>query len=195
MGNRVQRIGLGLLSLGLLGVVACAPDSLSPPAVEVRPNALMEQVQVDEPLDGPALVQDRQADPVSSKPLSPLRGEALKPFFPQSVTPYEQVYSEVSPFLVVAKLMQNGQEVAVLSINERSLSTASVPQASRPKGTFTLAGYPAVQPDAATTTVWVGDRFQVKIQSRSDTFTAQERQVWLQKFDLAGLERLEPAPK
>jgi hypothetical protein len=36
----------------------------------------------------------------------------------------------------------------------------------------------------------VGDRYQVKVLSRSPSFTKVERQSWIQKFDLNGLSKL-----
>jgi hypothetical protein len=42
----------------------------------------------------------------------------------------------------------------------------------------------------------VGDRYQVKVLSRDQAFTASDREAWLQKFDLNGLNNLAAtAPK
>ena len=40
------------------------------------------------------------------------------------------------------------------------------------------------------TAVLVGDRFQVKVLSRSPEFTVSDRETWLAKFDLKGLSKL-----
>ena len=54
-----------------------------------------------------------------------------------------------------------------------------------------IDGYPAVTQGSKTTALLVNDRYQVKASSKSDAFSASDREAWLNKFDLAGLAALD----
>ena len=54
-----------------------------------------------------------------------------------------------------------------------------------------IDGYPAVTQGSKTTALLVNDRYQVKASSKSDAFSAGDREAWLEKFDLAGLAALD----
>jgi hypothetical protein len=109
-------------------------------------------------------------------------------FFPQSANGFERVYSQEKPGTAEAKLQREGKEVALLSI----FDTISNPDATTKfKGSpKTIAGYPAQQIGNSQTALLVADRFQVKAISRDPSFTATDRETWLQKFNLSGLAQL-----
>ena len=85
-------------------------------------------------------------------------------------------------------MKRGGTNVAVLSIND----TASSPSAKSKfkQSSQTIAGYPAVSQGQNITAILVGDRYQVKVQSRDPSFTQSDREAWLKRFNLAGLSRL-----
>lgn len=118
-----------------------------------------------------------------------LKGSTFNQFFPASDGAYEVVPSQEKQGFAEYKLKQDGKTVAMLSIND----TASLPAAAAKYANTsdTLAGYPAVQQGATGTGILVNGRYQVKVLSRDDAFTPEDRAAWIEKFDLSGLSQLE----
>lgn len=116
------------------------------------------------------------------------RGGTFNQFFPSSQDSYDVVPSQEKAGFAEYKLKQNGETLAMLTIND----TISVPAAAAKyeNATETLAGYPAVNQGTTMTGILVNGRYQVKVLSRSDAFTQADREAWIQKFDLAGLAQL-----
>lgn len=119
------------------------------------------------------------------------QGSTFNQFFPGSQGAYEVVPAQEKKGFAEYKLNQNGQTVAMLSIND----TTSLPAAAAKYATATekIAGYPAVNQGTLATGVLINDRYQVKVLSRSPSFTQEDRVAWIQKFDLKGLARLKGA--
>lgn len=116
-------------------------------------------------------------------------GGTFNQFFPASEGGYEVVPSQEKRGFAEYKLKQDGKTVAMLTIND----TISLPAAAAKydSASETLAGYPAVQQGATATGILVNGRYQVKVLSREDGFTAADRAAWIQKFDLQRLAQLE----
>ena len=116
-------------------------------------------------------------------------GSNFNRYFPSSTGSYTRVYSQEKQGFAQAKLNKDGQEVAILSISDtlnNPTATAKFKQSGQK-----IAGYPAVNQGSKSTAILVGDRYQVKVRSKDDSFTEEDRQDWLSKFDLRGLSRLE----
>lgn len=115
-------------------------------------------------------------------------GSSFNRFFPQSSNGYERVYTQEKKGFAEAKLKKGGKEVAVLSIAD----TLNAPNAVSKfkQSTKVISGYPAVNQGKTGTAILVGDRFQVKVFSRDNSFTEEDRQAWLSRFDLRGLSKL-----
>ncbi|MGB3207822.1 MAG: hypothetical protein WBB28_22795 [Crinalium sp.] len=115
-------------------------------------------------------------------------GGQFNKFFPSAGGGYQRVYTQEKQGFAEAKLKRGGTDVAVLSIND----TASSPSAKLKfkQSSQTIAGYPAVSQGQNITSILVGDRYQVKVQSRDASFTQGDREAWLKKFNLGGLSRL-----
>lgn len=118
-------------------------------------------------------------------------GGTFNQFFPDADGNYSVVPSQEKKGFAEYKLKLDGKTIAMLSIND----TVSLPAAAAKydRSSETIAGYPAVQQGATTTGILVNGRYQVKVLSRDDAFTAEDRAIWLQKFDLQGLSQLEAA--
>lgn len=118
-------------------------------------------------------------------------GGTFNKFFPGSTGTYEVVPAQEKKGFAEYKLNQDGKTVAMLAIND----TAGLPtSAAKFKGsTEKIAGYPSVEQGTTATGILVNDRYQVKVLSRDPSFTRDDRIAWLQKFDLRGLAKLEPA--
>jgi 3D (Asp-Asp-Asp) domain-containing protein len=119
------------------------------------------------------------------------KGGTFNQFFPAAEGDYTIVPSQEKQGFAEYKLKQNGTTLAMLTIND----TTSVPAAAAKyeNATETIAGYPAVNQGTTATGILVNNRYQVKVLSRDPSFTQEDRVIWLQKFDLAGLATLEGA--
>ncbi len=117
-----------------------------------------------------------------------VNGSKLNRYFPKSGSGYSVVPAQEKKGFAEHKLNRGGKTVAVLSIND----TISTPTAASKykQSTKKISGYPTVEQGSTITGVLVGDRFQVKAQSRDASFTPQDRTAWIKKFDLNGLSTL-----
>jgi hypothetical protein len=118
-------------------------------------------------------------------PKKAVSGGKFNQYFPQSGNGFTRIYVQEKAGFAEAKLEKGGKTVAMLSIND----LASNPTAAQKYSSSTqkIGGYPAVQQGANATAVLVGNRYQVKVQSRDPSFSASDRQAWIQKFNLNGL--------
>lgn len=116
-------------------------------------------------------------------------GGTFNPFFPGVQDNYDVVPSQEKAGFAEYKLQQEGETLAMLTIND----TISLPEAAAKyeDTTMTIAGYPAVEQGSTATGILVNGRYQVKVLSRSDSFTTADREDWIQRFDLAGLSQLD----
>jgi hypothetical protein len=117
-----------------------------------------------------------------------VRGGELNRYFPKNQNGYQVVYTQEKRGFAQAKLKQNGQEMALMSISD----VANNPTATKKfqDSQQTLRNYPVVNQGSKATAVLVNNRYQVKIVSRNETFDENSRQEWLKKFDLKTLAEL-----
>lgn len=155
------------LSLFLLVTACAAPSTAPPPSTEAPQTSTQQPTQVSG---------------------EPLAGGQFNQFFPDASGDYKRIFAQEKTGFAEAKLKQDGKDVAVLSIND----LANNPSAAKKfqDSSKTIAGYPAVERGKTQTAILVRDRFQVKVQSRDDSFTPSDREDWLAKFNLQGLSQL-----
>jgi hypothetical protein len=164
------------LSAVLLLSTGCT--ALAPPEA---PSARFEQVQQD--------TAARKAPDAVAK--EAVQGSSLNAFFPRTVAGYEDydiVPAQEKKGFAEFKVNQGGVNVAMLSINDTLSNPAAATKYE--SSTRDIQGFPALDIGKNGTGVLVGDRYQVKVQSRSDGFGAEDRDAWLQKFDFKGLAQL-----
>ncbi|MDX2241886.1 MAG: hypothetical protein NW224_14465 [Leptolyngbyaceae cyanobacterium bins.302] len=156
-----------LLSVSLL-TVACAPEAPS----------RYDQVQKETSQKGSTAVAKEAVN-----------GSKFNRYFPKSQAGFSVVPAQEKRGFAEHKVNQGGKNVAVLSVNDTVSNPAAATkfQQSRTR----IGGFPAVEQGQTGTAVLVGDRFQVKAQSRDPSFTQQDRAAWIQKFDLNGLSNLQ----
>ena len=120
-------------------------------------------------------------------------GGTFNPFFPASEGEFKVVPSQEKKGFAEYKLKRDGETLAMLTIND----TISLPAAAKKyaDATDSLAGFPMVKQGTTTTGILVNGRYQVKVLSRSEAFTAADRTTWLEKFDLDGLTELKADTK
>ncbi len=142
------------------------------------PPSEFDQAQQESTQSGAAAVAD-----------TAVSGGSLNQYFPQPAEDYDLVYAQEKTGFAQAKLKQAGTEVAVLSIADiRNNPDAAQKYADSAE---TLGGYPLAAQGNTGTGVLVADRFQVKVQSRAESFTEGDRQAWLEQFNLDGLAALD----
>jgi hypothetical protein len=116
-------------------------------------------------------------------------GSSFNKFFPPSDNNYERVFTQEKNGFAQAKLKQNGVEVAMISVFDTLSNNSTVDDFQNTSDT--IKGYPSVEKGANSTAVLVNNRFQVKITSRDVSFSQKDRILWLEKFNLDGLSKLQ----
>ncbi|MCL2923423.1 MAG: hypothetical protein MGF17_02025 [Trichodesmium sp. MAG_R04] len=129
--------------------------------------------------------QSKTERPSQAKQVS---GGSLNKYFPSSSGGYRLNYAQEKKGFAQASLKKDGKEVAVMSINDISASSTATTKFQN--SSKKIGGYPAVEQGTKTTAVLVGNRFQVKAQSKVSSFTPSDREAWLKKFNLSGLDGL-----
>ncbi len=130
--------------------------------------------------------QDSSKKGVTAVAKDATQGSEFNKFFPRAANGYARTFSQEKKGFAEAKLNKDGKNVAMLSVND----TTGIAGSAKKYETATekIAGYPATNLGNQTA-VLVG-KYQVKVQSRDPSFDKTDRQAWLQKFDLKGLEKL-----
>lgn len=129
--------------------------------------------------------QDRDASAIVQEAKS---GGSFNRYFPGEQNGYKRVYTQEKKGFAEAKLKRDGQELAVMAISD----TLNNPTARNKfqSSSENINGYPTVNQGSKSTALLIGERYQVKISSRNESFTESDRKAWLGKFDLQGLARL-----
>lgn len=133
----------------------------------------------------PSQTQNVQDQKLPSKAVS---GSKLNRYFPAGGDGYNRVFTQEKSGFAEAKLNRGNKTVAMLSINDLAGNPSAATKFKQ--STQKIGGYPAVKQGNTTTAVLVANRYQVKAQSRDTSFSAEDRQNWLQKFNLSGLASL-----
>ncbi|MBW4682547.1 MAG: hypothetical protein KME19_21005 [Microcoleus vaginatus WJT46-NPBG5] len=177
--SRLHRILAPLLLCVLLLVTACT-EAKAPSRWDAAQQTSTQKQRPQQPKDGAVPGQ-----PVAGKPVT---GGNFNKFFPKGSAGYSTVPAQEKTGFAEYKLNQGGKNVAMLSINDLANNPTAAQKFQQPSKT--IAGYPAVNQGNNITALLVGGRYQVKVQSRDPSFTPQDREAWLQKFNLSGLSRL-----
>ncbi|AFZ19250.1 hypothetical protein [Allocoleopsis franciscana] len=164
--SRLHKILAPLLLSLLLLVTSCA--SKAPSRFDQAQQTSSQQKS------GQAVVKDAT------------QGANFNKFFPKGDSGYQRVYTQEKKGFSQAKLKKDGKDIATLSISD----IKSTPDTAKKyqQSTKTIAGYPAATLGNSQTSVLVNNRYQVTVRSTDPSFN---REAWLQKFDLAGLARLQ----
>lgn len=182
---RFQRILAPLLLSLLLLVTACGETKPPGPFDQAQQQSTQSKTKLQPNTQQAATKpQDGSLKAPTGKTVA---GGSLNKYFPASDAGFDRVYTQEKTGFAEAKLKKGGKEVAMLSINDITNNPSAINkfQTSSKK----IGGFPsAVQ--GKGTAVLVGGRYQVKVQSKDDSFTEGDRETWLQKFNLSGLASL-----
>lgn len=115
------------------------------------------------------------------------QGSEFNKLFPSEQAGYQRVFTQEKKGFAEANLKKGGKTVAQLAVSD----TTSTPSAAAKYSSSTkkIGGYPAVTLGNTQTSILVG-KYQVKAISKDPSFTASDREAWIQKFNLGGLARL-----
>lgn len=115
-------------------------------------------------------------------------GSSFNKYLPKADSGYSVTFAQEKKGFAEAKLKKGGKEVAVLSISD----TVNEPAAAKKydKSSRQIAGYPAVDIGKNGTAILVKKHYQVKVASKDKSFAKTDREAWIEKFDLQGLESL-----
>jgi hypothetical protein len=164
---RARRILAALLLSVLLLTTACATKAPS------RFDAVQQESSKQK--TGQAVAKDAT------------QGSEFNKFFPAAGDGYQRVYTQEKKGFAEAKLKKGGKDVAMLSVSDTTSTPGAAAKFSN--SSKKIGGYPAVTVGNTQTAVLVG-KYQVKVLSRDPSFTASDREAWIQKFNLNGLSKL-----
>ncbi|MFM7407233.1 MAG: hypothetical protein ACKO3K_11360 [Cuspidothrix sp.] len=166
--NRGQRVLTAILLSVVLLTTACS----SP-----QPPNRFDQVQQEstKQKSGQAVVK------------SATQGSKLNDFFPTGGDGYDRVFTQEKKGFSGANLKKGGKVVAELAISDTSSTPATASKFAN--STKKIGGYAAVEMGKTQTSVLV-NKYQVKVISKSPSFTSSDRAAWIEKFNLSGLESL-----
>ncbi|WP_353933215.1 hypothetical protein WJM97_18855 [Okeanomitos corallinicola TIOX110] len=164
---RGRRVLASLLLCILLLTTACA----------TKPPSRFDQVQQES-------TKQKTGQAVAK---NATQGSKLNKFFPEGDDGYDRVYTQEKKGFSEANLKKDGKVVAQLAISDTT-STPTV-ASKYSNSTKEIDGYPAVELGKTQTSILVG-KYQVKVISKDPLFNASDREDWIEKFDLDGLEKL-----
>ncbi len=150
---------------------------LTPACGQNEPTSRFDQAQQESTQSGAVAVSE-----------DAVKGGELNRYFPENEGSYKIVYVQEKRGFAQAKLEENGQELALMSISDVANNPTAADKFKDSQET--IQGYPVVNQGSKATAVLLRDRYQVKIVSRRDTFAESDRKEWLKKFDLDTLAEL-----
>lgn len=150
---------------------------IAPACSQDQPTSRFEQAQQESTESG-AVAVSKDA----------VKGGELNRYFPENEGDYKIIYVQEKRGFAQAKLQEDGQELALMSISDVANNPTAADKFKDSKAT--IKSYPVVNQGSKATAVLVRDRYQVKIVSRSDSFDETARKEWLEKFDLETLAQL-----
>jgi hypothetical protein len=165
--RRGHRILVALLLSVLLLTTACAPKT----------PGQFDQVQKESTQKKSGLAVAKNAT----------QGSEFNKLFPEGEDGYQRVFTQEKKGFAEANLKKGGKVVAQLAVSD----TTSTPSAAAKYSSSTkkIEGYPAVTLGNTQTSILVG-KYQVKVISKDPSFSASDREDWIEKFNLSGLAQL-----
>jgi len=112
-------------------------------------------------------------------------GGDLNAAFPKVDAPYTLTFTQEKPGYAQADLSRDGEKLAQLSVSD----TNANPSAREKFGSSSrsIAGHPSASVGSQGTAILVNGRYQIQVRSQSASFGAQDREVWLARFQTSSL--------
>ncbi|MDA0811889.1 MAG: hypothetical protein O3C21_05815 [Verrucomicrobia bacterium] len=125
--------------------------------------------------------------PTAPAAVTKVEGGEFNKFFPKAEGDYDVIFISEKVGFAQAKLEKDGDELGTLAVSDQAGNAEEL--ANYDAATTKIGGFPSIPSGSKGTAVLAG-RFQVKVRSTADSFSASDREAWLEKFDLAGLAGL-----
>ena len=134
---------------------------------------------------GPGLNTNVTGPPSGAKVVG---GGSFNKMFPNDQGGYNRVFTQEKKGFAEAILTKGGKKVAVLSISDIAANPAAISkyQSSGKQ----IAGHPAAPVGSNGSAILIANRYQVQVRTFDPSFTAEDREAWLGKFNLRGLAAL-----
>lgn len=113
-------------------------------------------------------------------------GKTFNSAFPKSAAGLTVQFTQEKEGYSQADLLKDGKKMAQLSISDTD-SNPTARDKFKP-GARTIAGHPSATVGSLGTAILVANRYQVQVRSIDPGFTAQDRESWLNQFQLGGLK-------
>lgn len=120
--------------------------------------------------------------------VKPLPGKKFNKYFPKGEGEYKVNFSQEKRGTAQAKLKNSDKEVAVLTVTDLASNPERLKKYAN--ATTNLGQYPMRKVGSMGTAILVGNRFQVQVRSKDQSFTASDRENWLKKFNLKSIANL-----
>ena len=114
-------------------------------------------------------------------------GKNFNSAFPKSAAGLIVQFTQEKEGYAQADLLKDGKKMAQLSISDTD-SNPSARDKFKP-GARTIAGHPSATVGSLGTAILVANRYQVQVRSIDPSFTGQDRESWLNQFQLGGLKQ------
>lgn len=116
-----------------------------------------------------------------------VKGASLNAFFPDMEEgDLSLTFEQEKDGFAMASIEHDTKDVVTLSITDLKGQAEAI--AKFDGAAEKIGGYPAVADGSKGTKILVGGRFQVGVRSVDADSTAEDRKMWIESFDLKGLE-------
>ncbi len=122
---------------------------------------------------------------VSQVPVS--AGKTFNSAFPKPAAGLTVQFTQEKEGYSQADLLKDGKKLAQLSISDTN-SNPSARDKFKPDAR-SIAGHPSASVGSMGTAILVANRYQVQVRSTDPSFSAQDREAWLNQFQLGGLKQ------
>lgn len=164
--------------------------ALLPAGCNEAPSTVQQQTQqqpttvAKEEAQSPGAVEEKQP-PVD---VDSAESGKFDPFFPKPEDGYEVVFQPEKPGYAQASLQDGDKELAVFSVFD--IENNPIVQARFERSKEKVGEYPVLI-EGSNLTVLIAERYHVQVRSVAPEFGEAERKAWLEKFDLAGIAKME----
>jgi hypothetical protein len=112
-------------------------------------------------------------------------GGDLNASFPKVDAPYTLTFTQEKAGYAQADLSRDGEKLAQLSVSDTNANPSARDKFASSSRSF--AGHPSASVGSQGTAILVNGRYQIQVRSQSASFSAQDREAWLARFQTSSL--------
>ncbi len=132
-----------------------------------------------------------KSEPTPSKPLAaapalaPVAGKTFNKLFPESADGFKVQFTQEKDGYAQADLLKGAKKLAQLSISDTEANPSARDKFK--DATKKIGGHTAAAVGSMGTAILLSNRYQVQVRSTDPSFTAADREAWIEKFKLGEL--------